>query len=88
MHGDNVAPKPNVAMSEYGNSKRIKRGKVFMLSPKGALMAWNPDLSSTAGVLGVWALKNGKGSVYVGGDFTGVHGKPQQRFAILRGLRG
>ena len=87
MHGDNVAPKANVAMSEYGSTKRIKRSKVFMLSPKGKLMGWNPDLSSTAGVLGVWALANGKGSVYVGGDFTGVHGKQQQRFAILKGLR-
>ena len=87
MHGDNVAPKANAAMSEYGSTKRIKRSKVFMLSPKGKLMGWNPDLSSTAGVLGVWALANGKGSVYLGGDFTGVHGKQQQRFAILKGLR-
>ncbi len=86
MHGDNVAPKKNSAMSEFGGSKRIKRAKVFMLSPSGVLTAWNPDLSSTAGVLGVWALTNGKGNVYVGGDFTGVHGKPQQRFAILKGL--
>jgi len=86
MHGDNVAPKKNAAMSEYGGSKRIKRGKVFMLSHSGVLTKWNPDLSSTAGVLGVWSLTNGKGNVYVGGDFTGVHGKPQQRFAILKGL--
>ncbi len=48
------------------------------------LERWNPDLSSTAGVLGVWALAAGRGSVYVGGDFTGVHGVAQQRFAILR----
>ncbi len=86
MHGDNVAPKRNVAMSEYGKSTRVSRKKIFMLSPSGVLMAWNPELSSSAGVLGVWALKTGKGSVYVGGDFTGVHGKIQQRFAILPGL--
>jgi trimeric autotransporter adhesin len=85
MHGDNVAPRRNTAMSEYGKSSRVERKKLFMLSPSGVLTSWNPGLSSTAGVLGVWALKNGKGSVYVGGDFTGVHGHPQQRFAILKG---
>jgi hypothetical protein len=31
----------------------------------------------------VWALAAGKGSLYVGGDFTGIHGVAQQRFAIL-----
>ncbi len=86
MHGDNVAPAKNVAMGEYSKSKRISRKKLFMLSPSGALMSWNPEISSSAGVLGVWALKTGKGSIYVGGDFTGVHGKIQQRFAILPGL--
>ncbi len=85
MHGDYVAPKRNVPMSEYGHSSRIQRHKLFMTSPKGTLMRWNPDLSSTAGVLGVWALRGSHGSVYVGGDFTGVHGVHQQRFAILRG---
>ncbi len=54
-----------------------------MLTYAGALMRWNPDLSSTAGVLGVWALAQGRGNLYVGGDFTGVHGRAQQRFAIL-----
>ncbi len=32
---------------------------------------------------GVWALAQGHGNLYVGGDFTGVHGRAQQRFAIL-----
>jgi len=83
MHGDNVAPKRNQAMSEHGKSARIQRHKAFMLSPKGVLMSWNPDFSSTAGVLGLWALRGYRGSVYAGGDFTGVHGVAQQRFAIL-----
>ena len=56
-----------------------------MLTRKGeAAMRWNPDLSSTAGVLGVWALCAGSGNVYVGGDFTGVHGANQQRLAIFK----
>jgi hypothetical protein len=85
MHGDNVAPKRNQAMSEFGKSARIQRHKAFMLSPNGVLMAWNPNFSSTAGVLGLWALRGYRGSVYAGGDFTGVHGVTQQRFAILPG---
>jgi hypothetical protein len=85
MHGDNVAPRPNVAMSEYGKSARVSRKKLFMLSPSGDLMSWDPSISSTAGVLGVWALSSGMGSLYVGGDFTSVHGQSQQRFAILDG---
>jgi hypothetical protein len=56
-----------------------------MLTPSGVLEPWNPDVSSTAGVLGVWALRGANGSVYAGGDFTAVHGVAQQRFAILRG---
>ena len=85
MHGDYVAPKRNQSMAEHGGSARIQRHKLFMLSIKGVLQPWNPDLSSTAGVLGVWALRGSHGSVYVGGDFTAVHGVTQERFAILRG---
>jgi hypothetical protein len=85
MHGDYVAPKRNHALSEFGSSARILRHKLFMLSPTGILQRWNPSLTSTAGVLGVWALRGAYGSVYVGGDFTAVHGVAQQRFAILRG---
>ena len=85
MHGDYVAPRRNAPMAEFGKSARIQRHKLFMLSPRGVLQRWNPDLSSTAGVLGVWALRGSQGSVYVGGDFTAVHGVSQQRFAILRG---
>lgn len=85
MHGDNVAPKRNQPMAEGGKSARIQRHKAFMLSPNGKLMGWNPDFSSTAGVLGLWALRGYRGSVYAGGDFTGVHGVKQQRFAILPG---
>ena len=85
MHGDNVAPKRDQALSEFGKSARIQRHKAFMLSPNGTLMTWNPDFSSTAGVLGLWALRGYRGSVYAGGDFTGVHGVAQQRFAILPG---
>ena len=83
MHGDYVAPRKNQALNEYGSSRRIQRHKLFMLSFKGVLMRWNPDVNSTAGVLGVWALAAGKGNLYVGGDFTGIHGVAQQRFAIL-----
>lgn len=86
MHGDYVAPKRNQSMAERGSSARIQRHKLFMLSPRGVLQPWNPALTSTAGVLGVWALRGSDGSVYVGGDFTAVHGVTQQRFAILRGL--
>ncbi|MGN6380513.1 MAG: hypothetical protein ACTHNU_16305 [Gaiellales bacterium] len=85
MHGDYVAAAKNRQMAEYGGSPRIQRHKLFMLSPAGALQAWNPSVTSTAGVLGVWALRGSHGSIYVGGDFTMVHGHPQQRFAVLRG---
>ena len=71
-------------LDEFGSSRRIQRHKLFMLTYSGVLERWNPDLSSTAGVLGVWALAAGRGNLYVGGDFTGVHGVAQQRFAILR----
>jgi hypothetical protein len=83
MHGDYVAPKANVSMKEYGTSKRISRHKVFMLSPAGVLQSWAPALTSTQGVLGVWALRGGGGSMYVGGDFTRVAGGDQARFAIF-----
>lgn len=83
MHGDNVAPKPNCPMSEYGRSSRIPRHKIFELSPAGQLQSWAPDITSTAGVLGVWALKSGGGTLYVGGDFTGIGGQTQDRFAIF-----
>jgi hypothetical protein len=84
MHGDYVAPYRDQAMNEHGSSRRIQRHKLFMLTRLGVLEPWNPDISSTAGVLGVWSLASGRGNLYVGGDFTGVHGVPQQRFAILR----
>jgi hypothetical protein len=84
MHGDNVAPRKNRKMSEFGHSRRIERHKIFMLTRKGKLRRWNPNLSSTAGVLGVWALCSGGGNVYAGGDFTAVHGAEQQRLAIFR----
>ena len=84
MHGDNVAPRKNHAMSEFGHTRRIQRHKIFMLSRKGKLRRWNPDLTSTAGVLGVWALCAGGGNVYAGGDFTAVHGVDQERLAIFR----
>lgn len=83
MHGDYVAPQANVSMSEYGSSKRISRHKVFMLSPAGVLQSWAPPLTSTQGVLGVWALRGGGGAMYVGGDFTRVDGGDQARFAIF-----
>jgi trimeric autotransporter adhesin len=83
MHGDNVAPKKDCPMSEYGHSARVPRHKIFELSPQGDLQPWAPDLTSNAGVLGVWALKSGGGSLYVGGDFTGVGGQTQDRFAIF-----
>ncbi len=75
MHGDYVAPHRNQKMSEHGSGKRIQRHKLFMLTRRGALERWNPDLSSTAGVLGVWSLAAGGGNLYVGGDFTGIHGR-------------
>jgi trimeric autotransporter adhesin len=83
MHGDYVAPRANVSMKEYGTSKRISRHKVFMLSPDGVLQDWAPPLTSTQGVLGVWALRGGGGNMYVGGDFTRVAGGDQARFAIF-----
>jgi hypothetical protein len=83
MHGDWVAPRKNQPLVEHGSSRRIQRHKLFMLTRNGMLRAWNPDVSSNAGVLGVWALASGRGNLYVGGDFTGVHGVAQQRFAIL-----
>jgi hypothetical protein len=85
MHGDYVAPRRNQPLQESGGSPRIQRHKLFMLTPSGVLEPWNPDVTSTAGVLGVWALRGANGSVYVGGDFTSVHGVAQQRFAVLRG---
>jgi hypothetical protein len=85
MHGDYVAPRRNQPLVESGGSPRIQRHKLFMLTPGGVLEPWNPDVSSTAGVLGVWALRGASGSLYVGGDFTAVHGVAQQRFAIIRG---
>ncbi|MEP6641764.1 MAG: hypothetical protein ABJB93_07625 [Gaiellales bacterium] len=84
MHGDYVAPHRNQKLSEHGSSKRVQRHKLFMLTRRGVLERWNPDLSSKAGVLGVWSLAAGRGNLYVGGDFTGIHGLPQQRFAVLR----
>jgi hypothetical protein len=83
MHGDYVAPRANVSMKEYGTGKRISRHKVFMLSPDGVLQSWAPPLTSNQGVLGVWALRGGGGSMYVGGDFTRVEGGDQARFAIF-----
>jgi trimeric autotransporter adhesin len=70
MHGDYVSPKPNTLMSEYGSSARISRHKIFQLTPSGTLTSWAPALTSNAGVLGVWALKSGRGTLYVGG---GLH---------------
>ena len=84
MHGDNVARRKNRDMSEFGHSARIQRHKIFMLTRKGRLRRWNPDLTSTEGVLGVWALAAGGGNVYAGGDFTAVHGATQERLAIFR----
>jgi hypothetical protein len=84
MHGDNVAPRKSRDMSEFGHSHRIERHKIFMLTRKGKLRRWNPNLTSTEGVLGVWALCAGSGSVYAGGDFTAVHGAKQQRLAIFK----
>jgi hypothetical protein len=83
MHGDYVAPRKNANLIEHGHGKRVERHKLFMLSFQGNLMPWNPDVNSNAGVLGVWALAAGRGNLYVGGDFTGIHGVAQQRFAIL-----
>jgi hypothetical protein len=83
MHGDFVAPRKNQSLNEFGSSRRIQRHKLFMLTAAGDLMRWNPDCSSKAGVLGVWSLDGFKGNLYVGGDFTGIHGVAQQRFAIL-----
>jgi hypothetical protein len=83
MHGDYVAPRRNQNLNEFGSSRRIQRHKLFMLTARGNLLRWNPDCSSRAGVLGVWSLDGYKGNLYVGGDFTGVHGVAQQRFAIL-----
>lgn len=83
MHGDYVAPKPNTQMSEYGTSTRVSRHKLFELSPTGTVMPWAPALTSNAGVLGVWSLKSGLNTLYVGGDFTTVNGQTQDRFAIF-----
>jgi trimeric autotransporter adhesin len=83
MHGDYVAPKANAQMSEYGSSSRISRHKIFQLTPTGVLTSWAPALTSTDGVLGVWALKSGNGVLYAGGDFTRVNGATQDRFAIF-----
>jgi hypothetical protein len=66
------------------HSSRIERHKIFMLTRKGKLRRWNPNLTSTEGVLGVWALCAGSGNVYAGGDFTAVHGANQQRLAIFK----
>jgi hypothetical protein len=83
MHGDYVAPKVNSKLSEYGNSKRISRHKVFELSPDGALQSWAPALETTQGVLGVWALDGSSGTLAVGGDFTEVNRAQQARFALF-----
>jgi hypothetical protein len=83
MHGDYVAPRKNQSLNEFGSSRRIQRHKLFLLTRRGNLMRWNPNCSSNAGVLGVWSLDGYNGNLYVGGDFTGVHGVAQQRFAIL-----
>ena len=47
-----------------------------------------PDLGTTQGVLGVWALKSGHGMLYVGGDFTLVNGAQQNRFAMFHSVHG
>ena len=70
-------------MSEYGTGNRIPRHKVFELSPTGVLQPWAPNIGSTQGVLGVWALCGTPGELYVGGDFTTVDGSAQDRFAIF-----
>lgn len=86
MHGDFVAPEKNASMSEHGDSARIGRKKIFMLSPDGVLEAWDPGISSSDGPLGVWALRASGGFLYVGGDFTRVHGVDQERFAMFTSL--
>ncbi len=86
MHGDYVAPKANQKLSEYGTSARIRRYKVFMLSPQGVLQPWTPVLNSGQGVLGVFALSTYASVLNVGGDFTGVGGHAQARFAIFTAL--
>ena len=62
-------------------------GCAFPIEGRAAMMirscGWNPDVNSNAGVLGVWSLAAGRGNLYVGGDFTGIHGVTQERFAIL-----
>ena len=86
MHGDYVARRVNTALAEFGSGGRIQRRKLFMLTRHGVLTRWNPNVTSTAGVLGVWSLAAGRGNVYAGGDFTAVHGVVQKRIAILRHL--
>ena len=88
MHGDNVAQHKNLKLSEYTKSSRIRRHKVFELSPNGVLQSWAPVLGTTQGVLGVWALKAGQGMLYVGGDFTLVNGAQQNRFAMFHSVHG
>jgi outer membrane protein assembly factor BamB len=87
-HGDNVADHKNLNLSEYTKSSRIRRHKIFELSPNGVLQSWAPDLGTTQGVLGVWALKSGHGMLYVGGDFTLVNGAQQNRFAMFHSVHG
>lgn len=88
MHGNEVSPHANQKMWEYAKTTRIKRDKIFELSPKGVLQKWHPNLGTTQGVLGVWALKSGKGMLYVGGDFTLVNGTQQNRFAMFPQING
>jgi outer membrane protein assembly factor BamB len=83
MHGDYVASLVNKTIKESGTGGRVPRKKVFALDPNGNLLDWQVSLTSTAGVLGVWALASSPTMLYVGGDFTHVNGVEHPRLTCF-----
>jgi len=90
MHGDCVGNAVGASSGAYSNGScgvatGIVRHKVWrQTAASGALdQAWDPSLTSTAGVLGVWALEAYQDQVWMGGDFTKAQGAARARFAAF-----
>lgn len=86
-HGDFLSTKKNTFIKELNKKSRLPNKKIFMLSPDGMLQTGTPvldRLNEHLSPLGVFSLSSTPGRLYVGGDFTRVNQKEQQRFAIFQ----
>ena len=78
----------NLKLSEYDQVLRIRRHKVFELSPNGVLQAWHPTWERPRACSECGRSSPAQGMLYVGGDFTLVNGAQQNRFAMFQLVHG